>query len=49
MVASLSTSAAQAARAAQPAGPSTWYVRTDGGTAAQCTGRSDAPYPGSGT
>ncbi|NCT68798.1 MAG: hypothetical protein GXC76_14330, partial [Rhodanobacteraceae bacterium] len=27
----------------------TYYVRADGGTAAQCTGRSDAPYPGSGT
>jgi len=27
----------------------TFYVRTDGGTATQCTGRSDAPYPGSGT
>ena len=27
----------------------TWYVRADGGNATQCTGRSDAPYPGSGT
>ena len=27
----------------------TYYVRTDGGTAAQCTGRADAPYPGAGT
>jgi hypothetical protein len=27
----------------------TYYVRTDGGTATQCTGRSDARYPGSGT
>jgi len=26
----------------------TYYVRTDGGTAGQCTGLSDAPYPGSG-
>lgn len=26
-----------------------WYVRTDGGTAAQCTGTVDAPYPGTGT
>ncbi|MGC8720490.1 MAG: DUF4214 domain-containing protein [Thermodesulforhabdaceae bacterium] len=26
----------------------TYYVRTDGGTATQCNGRSDAPYPGSG-
>jgi len=27
----------------------TFYVRTDGGTSSQCTGRFDAPYPGSGT
>ncbi|MCK9540354.1 choice-of-anchor Q domain-containing protein, partial [Dokdonella sp.] len=27
----------------------TWYVRADGGTPAQCTGRSDAAYPGSGS
>ncbi|MBW1780593.1 MAG: hypothetical protein JRL30_07620 [Deltaproteobacteria bacterium] len=27
----------------------TYYVRTDGGTADQCTGLTDAPYPGSGT
>jgi len=27
----------------------TYYVRTDGGDASQCTGRGDAPYPGSGT
>ena len=27
----------------------TYYVRTDGGDATQCTGRADAPYPGSGT
>jgi len=27
----------------------TWYVRSDGGTAAQCTGNSDAAYPGHGT
>ncbi|WP_460828435.1 hypothetical protein, partial [Marilutibacter aestuarii] len=26
----------------------TYYVRTDGGSAAQCTGTSDAAYPGSG-
>lgn len=26
----------------------TYYVRTDGGDAAQCTGLADAPYPGSG-
>ncbi|MBU0733433.1 MAG: right-handed parallel beta-helix repeat-containing protein [Proteobacteria bacterium] len=27
----------------------TYYVRTDGGTADQCTGLTDAPYAGSGT
>ena len=27
----------------------TYYVRTDGGTADQCTGLTNAPYPGSGT
>jgi hypothetical protein len=27
----------------------TFYVRADGGNASQCTGRSDARYPGSGT
>ena len=27
----------------------TYYVRTDGGDASQCTGRGDAPYSGSGT
>jgi hypothetical protein len=27
----------------------TYYVRTDGGSAEQCTGLVDAPYPGSGT
>lgn len=27
----------------------TYFVRADGGNAAQCTGRADAPYPGSGT
>jgi hypothetical protein len=26
----------------------TYYVRPDGGTASQCTGLADAPYPGSG-
>ncbi len=30
------------------AAAATWYVRTDGGTAAQCTGAADAPYPGKG-
>ncbi|MFC5568922.1 choice-of-anchor Q domain-containing protein [Lysobacter yangpyeongensis] len=27
----------------------TYYVRADGGTASQCTGKSDARYPGTGT
>lgn len=27
----------------------TWYVRTDGSTATNCTGLTDAAYPGSGT
>jgi hypothetical protein len=27
----------------------TFYVRTDGGTAEQCNGSADAPYPGTGT
>lgn len=27
----------------------TYYVRTDGGSATQCTGTSDSPYPGSGS
>lgn len=27
----------------------TWYVRSDGGTATQCLGTTDAAYPGSGT
>jgi hypothetical protein len=34
---------------AAPVSAATYYVRADGGDAAQCTGRSDAPYPGSGT
>jgi len=29
--------------------PLTYYVRPDGGSAAECTGLADAPYPGSGT
>jgi len=32
----------------QPAQGVTYYVRPDGGSAEQCTGRADAPYPGSG-
>lgn len=31
------------------AGGTTWYVRVDGGSAEECTGLVDAPYPGSGT
>jgi hypothetical protein len=31
------------------ASATTWYVRTDGGDAVQCTGMGDAAYPGSGT
>lgn len=30
-------------------GGTSWYVRVDGGTPAQCSGLADAPYPGSGT
>jgi hypothetical protein len=30
-------------------GPTSWYVRKNGGTATQCTGLADADYPGSGT
>ena len=29
--------------------PATFYVRDDGGSAEQCDGRRDAPYPGKGT
>src|SRR3989338_5006040 len=32
-----------------PSYSATYYVRTDGGSATQCTGLADAPYPGSGT
>lgn len=32
-----------------PCSAATYYVRIDGGTAVQCNGTSDAPYPGSGT
>src|SRR3989338_6231974 len=34
---------------ATPSFSSTYYVRTDGGSATQCTGLADAPYPGSGS
>ena len=33
---------------AASANATTWYVRTDGGTATQCTGKTNAPYPGTG-
>jgi PKD repeat protein len=35
--------------AAGQASASTFYVRADGGTPAQCNGLSDSPYPGSGS
>ncbi len=36
--------------AVQTAGSgTTWYIRLDGGTNTQCTGTTNAPYPGSGT
>ncbi|MFQ5856738.1 MAG: choice-of-anchor Q domain-containing protein [Anaerolineae bacterium] len=34
---------------AAPAAGTFWYVRPDGGSAEQCTGLVNAPYPGSGT
>ncbi|HET7845550.1 MAG TPA: right-handed parallel beta-helix repeat-containing protein, partial [Xanthomonadales bacterium] len=37
------------ALAAPSAFATTWFVRTDGGDATQCTGTTDAPYPGTGT
>ncbi|WP_353063659.1 putative Ig domain-containing protein [Tunturibacter psychrotolerans] len=42
---SITLSAAQ-----PPPGPgTTWYIRADGGTNTQCTGKTNAAYPGSGT
>jgi hypothetical protein len=32
-----------------PVSATTWYIRTDGGTATQCTGTTNAAYPGSGS
>ena len=32
-----------------PSFATTWYVRLDGGTSAQCTGTANAAYPGSGS
>jgi len=29
--------------------PQTWYIRLDGGTATQCTGHTNAAYPGTGS
>jgi hypothetical protein len=34
---------------ARPAQGTTYYIRPDGGSAEECTGQADAPYPGSGT
>ena len=34
---------------ALPAHATTWHIRLDGGTATQCTGTTNAPYPGSGS
>jgi hypothetical protein len=33
----------------QPSSAANYYVRPDGGSTERCTGRVDAPYPGSGT
>jgi hypothetical protein len=42
---SITLSAAQ-----PPPGPgTTWYIRADGGTNTQCTGKTNAAYPGSGS
>jgi hypothetical protein len=32
-----------------PSQGTTWYIRADGGTNTQCTGKTNAAYPGSGT
>ena len=34
---------------ALPSAGTTYYIRADGGTATQCTGTADAPYPGGGS
>jgi hypothetical protein len=39
----------KAAAPAQPSSMTTYYIRPDGGSAEQCTGRADTAYPGSGT
>ena len=47
---SATTSIAVTAKTAQQTGPgTTWYIRADGGTNTQCTGKTNAAYPGSGT
>ena len=56
LIAACLAAAAPAARAnpgtpfaPAPAIGATYYVRADGGSAEQCTGLADAPYPGGGT
>jgi hypothetical protein len=47
---SAATSIAVAAESAQQSGPgTTWYIRADGGNNTQCTGKTNAAYPGSGS
>jgi Putative Ig domain len=47
---SATTSIAVTAKTAQQTGPgTTWYIRSDGGTNTQCTGKTNAAYPGSGS
>ncbi|HEX3969456.1 MAG TPA: Ig domain-containing protein, partial [Edaphobacter sp.] len=47
---SAATSIVVAAAAPAQTGPGTiWHIRQDGGTNVQCTGTTNAPYPGSGT
>ena len=38
-----------ATQSSEPASPSSWFVRQDGGDRKQCTGRADAPYRGRGS
>jgi Putative Ig domain len=47
---SAATSITVAVATAQQTGPgTTWYIRADGGTNTQCTGKTNAAYPGSGS
>jgi putative Ig domain-containing protein len=46
---SAATSIVIAAAAATTGSGTTWYIRHDGGTNTQCTGTTNAAYPGSGT